>query len=50
MQKPGPPARIAELEIDPAQLDKYKEFLKEVIETSIRVESGALTLYAACYH
>jgi hypothetical protein len=38
--------RIAELEIDPAQLDRYKLALKEEIETSIRVEPGVLTLYA----
>ena len=38
--------RIAELDIDPAQLDAYKLALKEEIETSIRVEPGVLTLYA----
>ena len=38
--------RIAKLEIDPAQLDKYKAALKEEIETSLRVEPGVLTLYA----
>ena len=38
--------RIAELEIDPAQLDAYKLALKKEIETSIRVEPGVLTLYA----
>ena len=38
--------RIAELEIDPAQVDAYKLALKEEIETSIRVEPGVLTLYA----
>ena len=42
----GPVVRIAELEIDPAQLDAYKVALKEEIETSIRVEPGVLTLYA----
>ena len=41
-----PIVRIAELEIDPAQLDAYKVALKEEIETSIRVEPGVLTLYA----
>ncbi len=46
MQKPEPLVRIAELEIDPAQLENYKAFLKEEIETSIRVEPGVLTLYA----
>ena len=38
--------RIAELEIDPTQLEAYKLALKEEIETSIRVEPGVLTLYA----
>ena len=38
--------RIAELEIDPAQLDAYKLALKDEIETSIRVEPGVLALYA----
>jgi quinol monooxygenase YgiN len=42
----GPLVRIAELEIDPAQLDAYTTALKEEISTSIRVESGVLTLYA----
>jgi quinol monooxygenase YgiN len=42
----SPIVRIAELEIDPAQLDAYKLALKEEIETSIRVEPGVLTLYA----
>ena len=42
----SPIVRIAELEIDPAQLDAYRLALKEEIETSIRVESGVLTLYA----
>ena len=41
-----PVVRIAELEIDPAQLDAYKVALKEEIETSIRVEPGVLTLSA----
>ena len=38
--------RVAELEIDPAQLDTYKAALKEEIEASIRIEPGVLTLYA----
>lgn len=42
----GRVVRIAELEIDPAQLESYKAALKEEIETSIRVEPGVLTLYA----
>ena len=42
----GSIVRIAELEIDPAQLDAYRLALKEEIETSIRVERGVLELYA----
>jgi len=42
----GRVARMAELEIDPAQLENYKAALREEIETSIRVEPGVLTLYA----
>ena len=38
--------RLAELEIDPAQLENYKAALREEIETSIRIEPGVLTLYA----
>lgn len=46
MQKHNPLVRIAELEIDPAQLELYTAALKEEIETSIRLEPGVLTLYA----
>ena len=42
----GRVVRLAELEIDPAQLESYKAALKEEIETSIRAEPGVLTLYA----
>lgn len=38
--------RVAKLQIDPAQLDKYKAALKENVETSVRVEPGVITLYA----
>jgi len=38
--------RLAELEIYPDQVNAYKAALKEEIATSIRVEPGALTLYA----
>ena len=37
---------LAELEIDPPQLESYKAALQEEIATSIRVEPGVLTLYA----
>jgi len=38
--------RLAELEIDPAQLDAYRAALREEIETSVRVEPGVLAMYA----
>jgi quinol monooxygenase YgiN len=41
-----PVVRLAELEIDSAQLANYLAALREEIETSIRVEPGVLTLYA----
>src|ERR1700756_374897 len=41
-----PYVRVAEIDIDPAQLDCYKAAVKEEIETSVRVESGVLALYA----
>lgn len=45
-QKQDPLVRLADLEIDPAQLAQYQAALKEEIETSILVEPGVLTLYA----
>lgn len=44
--QPKPIVRIAELEIDPAQLDSYRAFLTEEVETSVRVEPGVLMLNA----
>jgi quinol monooxygenase YgiN len=38
--------RLAELRIDPGQLEDYKAALREEIEASIRLEPGVLTLYA----
>src|SRR5690242_3221721 len=38
--------RLAKLEIDSAQLESYKEFAREEIETSMKVEKGVLALYA----
>lgn len=43
---PARVVRLAEIEVDPTQLDQYKAALREEIETSIRVEPGVLTLYA----
>jgi quinol monooxygenase YgiN len=41
-----PVVRLAELQIDPGQLEEYKAALREGIETAIRLEPGVLTLYA----
>jgi quinol monooxygenase YgiN len=38
--------RLAELEIDPVQLEQYKAALREEIAASIRLEPGVLKLYA----
>lgn len=38
--------RIAELEIDPAQLDAYKAAVKEEMEISVRVEPGVIAIYS----
>lgn len=38
--------RFAKLVIDSSQLEVYKTFLKEEIETSLRIEPGVLKLYA----
>ena len=41
-----PLVRIAELEIEPMQIQAYKDALKVEIATSIRNEPGVLNLYA----
>jgi quinol monooxygenase YgiN len=38
--------QIAEIEIDPAQLEDYKAAVAEHAETAIRAEPGVLVLYA----
>lgn len=45
-QEKGQMVRLAKLVIDSARLEDYKAFLKEEIETSLRIEPGVLTLYA----
>jgi quinol monooxygenase YgiN len=45
-QMQGQLVRLAELEIDPGQLENYQAALREEIDTSIRIEPGVLTLYA----
>ena len=44
--RPKAVVRLAELQIDPGQLEEYKAALREEIEASIRLEPGVLTLYA----
>jgi quinol monooxygenase YgiN len=38
--------QIAEIVVDPAQLDSYKSAVAEQIETAIRLEPGVLALYS----
>jgi len=38
--------QMAEIEIDPAQLEPYQAAVKEQIEAAIRLEPGVLVLYA----
>jgi quinol monooxygenase YgiN len=45
-EPPVPYVRIAELEIDPAQLESYKASVKEEMDASVRVEPGVLAIYA----
>jgi quinol monooxygenase YgiN len=45
-QDSGQMVRLARLVVDPAQLESYNSFLKEEIETSVRIEPGVITLYA----
>lgn len=41
-----PIARIAEIEVDPQQLEAYKAALREGIEAAMRLEPGVLSLSA----
>ena len=38
--------RVAEIEVDPVQLDKYKTALRDEIEASVRIEPGVIALYS----
>jgi quinol monooxygenase YgiN len=38
--------RLAKIQVDPAQLEKYNAALKEQMTTAIRLEPGVLTYYA----
>jgi hypothetical protein len=41
-----PYVRVAEIEIDPAQLEAYQAAVKEQIEAAVRLEEGVLALYS----
>ena len=41
-----PYVRLAELEIDPAQLENFRSAITEEIEAAVGVEPGVLALYA----
>jgi quinol monooxygenase YgiN len=45
-QEKGQIVRLAKLVIDSVHLESYKMFLREGIETALRVEPGVLTIYA----
>ena len=38
--------RLAKIEVNPLQLEKYNEALKEQMTTAVRLEPGVLTYYA----
>jgi quinol monooxygenase YgiN len=38
--------RLAKIQVDPKQLEKYNEALKEQMTTAVRTEPGVLTYYA----
>jgi quinol monooxygenase YgiN len=41
-----PYVRLAELEIDPAQMEHFNAAIREGVTTAVRVEPGVLALYA----
>jgi quinol monooxygenase YgiN len=41
-----PYVRVAEIEIDPSQIEPYRAAAKEQIEASVRLEPGVLALYS----
>jgi quinol monooxygenase YgiN len=41
-----PYVRVADIEIDPAQVEPYKAAVKEQIEAAVRLEPGVLALYS----
>jgi quinol monooxygenase YgiN len=45
-ERPQQYVQIAEIEVDPAQLDSYKAAATEQIEAAVRLEPGVLVLYS----
>ena len=45
-QKEDPYVRLAKIDVDPVQLERYLEFLKENMEASLKKEPGVLSMYA----
>lgn len=45
-QKEDPYVRLAKIDVDSVQLERYLEFLKENMEASLKKESGVLSMYA----
>ena len=45
-ERPRQHIQIAEIEVDPAQLDSYKAAATEQIEAAVRLEPGVLVLYS----
>jgi quinol monooxygenase YgiN len=49
LSKPAPAdvvVRIAQLDIEPAQLEAYKQAVREEMEAAVRIEPGVLAIYA----
>ena len=42
----APYVRVAEIAVDPVQLEVYKAAVKEIVEDSVRLEPGVLALYS----
>ena len=45
-ERPEQYIQIAEIEVDPAQLDGYKAAVTDQIEAAVRLEPGVLVLYS----
>jgi quinol monooxygenase YgiN len=45
-ERPRQHIQIAEIEVDPTQLDNYKAAAAEQIEAAVRLEPGVLVLYS----